>query len=171
MAKKRYFGEQGDVAVRVDGKLFIHRCAYFIVQDGKMLLSYAEEDENPHYFIPGGKVKCGMDTQASVIREILEETGIDVPADNVSMAVHSERFFKHKQTGMQGHEVCTMFRVKLPKGSCVPKRERDGGKFLFCWVPVEELATLNFRESYIFQQVKDISQGIHHVIHREAMDQ
>lgn len=59
-----------------------------IVQEGKILMSKQWEG----YDFPGGGIDLGEDTQESLIREVKEETGIDVTVGEI---LHGENsFFK-----------------------------------------------------------------------------
>jgi len=49
-----------------------------IIKDNKVLLIYREKAGDIYYSIPGGKVEEGEKLEETVVREVLEETSINV---------------------------------------------------------------------------------------------
>jgi 8-oxo-dGTP pyrophosphatase MutT (NUDIX family) len=68
-----------------------------IDNEGKYLLMY--RSEHPAYGIdpdlPGGTVEEGEDPAAGMIREVLEESGIEIPPADVEEIYHGAVYSKH----------------------------------------------------------------------------
>ncbi len=168
---KGFYAKKGDITVDVDGTVFIQRCGYLIFQYDCVLMLYAERDGNAHFYVPGGRVAVGTSSLESVVQEVLEETGIEIQPEQAELAVISERFFQHHSTQRNCHETCMFYRVTLPDAAEIPPYELDGARHQFVWLKLNQLSQYSLREHYMFRGITDITQGMHHVIHREAMDQ
>jgi ADP-ribose pyrophosphatase YjhB (NUDIX family) len=49
-----------------------------VVKDGKILLMYREKAGEKYFSIPGGRIEQGESLEQTVVRELLEETSINV---------------------------------------------------------------------------------------------
>jgi ADP-ribose pyrophosphatase YjhB (NUDIX family) len=54
------------------------RVAGILVHHGKILLAEHEKAGQSYWVIPGGRVKCGETLKEALLREIKEETGLEV---------------------------------------------------------------------------------------------
>ncbi|MEN8252968.1 MAG: NUDIX domain-containing protein [Patescibacteria group bacterium] len=71
------------------GKLIV-ACEAYIIHDGKVLMHKRAEDKKkfPGFWIgPGGHVESGEDVLTTAIREVEEETGVKVKADDIKLKV------------------------------------------------------------------------------------
>jgi len=54
------------------------RAAVIIIKDGKMLLMYRERNGKKYFAVPGGMIEDGETPEQAAIREVKEETNLDV---------------------------------------------------------------------------------------------
>lgn len=123
-----------------------------IVCDGKILLEKRKNDPGKgKWSIPGGLVELGENIEQTVIREVKEETGLDVEkpehidvVDNVVLDEDSK---------VRYHFVIVDYFVKLKGGRL--KAASDAEELR--WVPLDELETYNLTKTIraFFQRNKE----------------
>ena len=59
-----------------------NRAAAIIIRDGKVLLFHRQKPGRDYYILPGGGVELEESFEEACIREVKEETGLDVLASN-----------------------------------------------------------------------------------------
>ncbi len=123
----------------MEPKLFVATKA-FIVHQGKVLLlressQYADGANAGRYDVPGGRIKPGQHFQESLLREIKEETGL-----NVSMG---KPFFVNEWRpvvkGEQWQIVGTFFEVQAAADIVRLSEDHDH----FVWVEPSEFKNYN----------------------------
>lgn len=81
------------------------------IRDGKVLLSPQWDG----YDFPGGGVDKGERLDAAVIREVKEETGLDVTVGELLHA--SDDFFVHPRSGKPMHSILLYYRCEVVGGT------------------------------------------------------
>ena len=120
-------------------KWFRYRAAAIIIEDGcALLVGNSNED---YLYSVGGGVHVGETAEAAVVREVLEETGVQYEIDR--LAVIHENFFNESGGTLKGlncHEISFYFLMK-PRGS----QELHSNSYTFGareemhWIPIHEL--------------------------------
>lgn len=119
------------------GQLIV-ACETYIVHQGKVLMHKRAERKSkfPGFWIgPGGHVEAGEDVLSAAIREVKEETGVDVEPMNVSLKVLA--FHHHIDRGEVWIEY--LFRAEIPEDQ--PVHSTDEGET--AWVEIKELMTMD----------------------------
>ena len=114
-----------------------------IVSEGKILLEKRKnEPSRGKWSIPGGLVELGESVEQAVIREVKEETGLDVEAprlidvvDNISLDTKGK--VKH-------HYVIVDFLVNIRGGLAKAASDADELK----WVPFSEVEEYDLTKSF-----------------------
>jgi 8-oxo-dGTP diphosphatase len=110
----------------------------------------------PGFWIgPGGHIEEGEDALTATIREIKEESGVDLDPSNVSLKVLA--FHHHVDKGEVWMEY--LFRAEIPKDQ--PIHSTDEGETR--WIPIEELMTMEniFPPSkFYLEHILDKTSGI-----------
>lgn len=108
-------------------------------KDDKMLIlrRHPKSRNNPHKWeLPGGKVDPGEFFDDALVRELREETGLEVKIDSLFEAVEDR--FKSRRTHQYINTVQLMMNLETVSGEVQISDEHDD----FKWVNIEELKEL-----------------------------
>ncbi len=115
------------------------RIAVFIIKDGNVLLLHRRKNSAEYYAVPGGGREEGETEAETAVREIKEETGLDIVlGDKVSsLTVDGSK---------QEFYVAQSFEGEVKLG--VPELERQSPENFYQleWVPFAALDSVNLRE-------------------------
>lgn len=153
-----------DIKITNGKEKFKVRVAGMIIHDGKLLV--CEIMNNGFYCLPGGHCHLNETSRQAMVREIKEETGLDVKIEELSAFVEN-LFVTNK--GENCHELCYIYRLEptmLPKDKAKDWHivEFDDGinKDLdFRWLDINDLNKYSIRPSVIKQIIN--KKGLHHV--------
>lgn len=124
MSNKKDWGLTVRGVVRKDDKLLILR-------------RHPKSRNNPHKWeLPGGKVDPGEFFDDALVRELKEETGLEVKIDSLFEAVEDR--FKSRRTHQYINTVQLMMNLETVSGEVQISDEHDD----FKWVNMEELKEL-----------------------------
>ncbi|MFC1921146.1 NUDIX domain-containing protein [Chloroflexota bacterium] len=124
----------GPIIVRVNGVL---------IEDDKFLLVEQHVSETRHWAHPGGKPEIGETLEKAIIREVKEETGLDVSVD--------ELLYVTDRINDDEHVIIISFRLNRKGGvlGTGEGAEFETGKIKSVkMVPITELRSLGFSEDY-----------------------
>lgn len=111
------------------------------LQDEHVLLArYVSPDgATRHWTLPGGRVEHGEDPYDAVVREVAEETGYQVSAEQLlGVDSRSRRVEWDDAAAFQAMGI--FYRVRITGGQLC--HEVDGSTDLATWIPVAEVAGL-----------------------------
>ena len=120
-----------------------------IVFDGdRVLLNRFGDGE--YYNFPGGGIEERETAQTAVVREVLEETGLEVSAGNFVFALEYEPYCSGHIYG-DGHHISFFFRCKLLGGNqisatpALPDTSLSHPGLISqpVWVPISQLSEIN----------------------------
>jgi 8-oxo-dGTP diphosphatase len=153
------FGKQHEVSVE---QLVWRPSVYgVVIKENKVLLSPQFGDK---YDLPGGGVDLGENLEAAVVREVKEETGIDVKVTG-SLGVESNLFAAVHGDGKFYHSIMVYYACEVVGGELSTEGFDDYEKKyadLAKWVPTDTLASINLGSSvdfrkYIYKAQKGVS--------------
>ncbi len=125
----------------------IRPCAVLIDKD-KVLCIGCKYDDGEYFLFPGGGIEVGETLAETVIREMLEETGIKV---KVKKLIYLDDWIKDKKNNLRALNV--FFLVEKIGGSLI-QGEKDGGKIkLLKWISLKDLDKVDFRPKYIAERI------------------
>ena len=103
-----------DLCVRFDGGVLNVRAGAIILKDGKVLM--VGNDRTDYLYSVGGRIKFGESAEEAVMREVLEETGVEMEVDSLGF-VHENFFYGDGPTnsGKVIYELSFYFYMKVPK--------------------------------------------------------
>jgi 8-oxo-dGTP pyrophosphatase MutT (NUDIX family) len=133
------------ISVSLDGGLFNFRVAGVAVCNDKILLHKTPSDN--FWSLPGGRVDMFEFTKDTLLREMMEETGIVAEVKDLMWVV--ENFFAYD--GKQYHEVGFYYKMILPES----KNQEDfrtveaDNDLLFHWHPVDKLHEIRVYPDFI----------------------
>ena len=112
-----------------------------IVRDGKVLaVRRARKPALNLYTLPGGGVEIGETLHEAVIREVREETGLDV--EPVALAGEREVIVRDAQGQVERHFVILCFAARWRAGEPVLNDELDDAR----WIDPAEIGNLRTTE-------------------------
>ena len=102
-----------DLCIKTDDGVLNIRVGAIIMKEDKFLM--VEDDEFPHMYSVGGRIKFGETAEEAVVREVYEETGVKMEVDRLGF-IH-ENFFPGDSLLKKGnivHEISFFFYMKVP---------------------------------------------------------
>jgi ADP-ribose pyrophosphatase YjhB (NUDIX family) len=117
--------------------------AYALVVDGERILlvrGAASSDDAGRWWLPGGGLEFGEDPAAAVLRELLEETGLEGRIDGLVEAFSTIYATTEDRPGVPLHMVGIVYRVSVAGGTL--RDEVEGSTDACAWVDREEAAAL-----------------------------
>ena len=112
-----------------------------IFRDGKVLIvRRARKPALNLYSLPGGAVEVGESLIDAVVREVREETQIDI--EPVALAGHREAIMRDKEGRVERHFVILSFASRWLRGEPVLNSELDDAR----WIDPAELSAYRTTE-------------------------
>jgi ADP-ribose pyrophosphatase YjhB (NUDIX family) len=112
-----------------------------IIRDGKVLIvRRARKPALNLYSLPGGAVEVGESLIDAVVREVREETQIDI--EPVALAGHREAIVRDKKGRVERHFVILSFASQWLQGEPVLNSELDDAR----WIDPAELSAYKTTE-------------------------
>ncbi len=121
--------------------------ALVVVRDGDRFLVVQERKHGQRWYLPAGRVELGETLMQGALREVLEETGVNVELTGLLRIEH---------TPMPDYARVRVFFVAKPVGSSKPKELCDEHSLQARWVTLAELDALPLRG----REVKEIFEAV-----------
>ena len=109
-----------------------------ILDDGKILLIHRIKDGREYFVLPGGHVEEGESEEETLIREIKEETSLDICIDKRLWTL------KNPSDGSDNHFfLVTSFSGVLALGGPELEKNSEENKYILEWHDLSEIPGLN----------------------------
>ena len=113
-----------------------NRSTAIIIRNGKLLLIHRQKPGRDYYVLPGGGVDLEESFEETCIREVREETGLDV----LALSLVSRYITPEKEENYYFTKVTPAEPVL---GGAEAERQSPEDSFTFLWVDAAELESLN----------------------------
>lgn len=148
-----------------DGILNI-RVGAIIMKDGKFLMVGNERDS--YLYSVGGRIKFGETAEDAVIREVLEETGVEAEIDRLGF-IHENYFYGDTPTnfGKLIYEISFFFFMKVPE-NFAPVSEsftEDNSREFLRWVSPDE--NVKMYPEFFRTELKSPANTVKHFVNDE----
>ena len=144
-----------DIAFRSDSGRFRLRGVGIILKDGKVLMVH--DEKRKYYYAIGGAVHLGEMTSDAAVREVREESGLEVEIDRLVMV--QENLFN---MGFH-HELAFYYLMKdIGEQEISSDRVQDFNEEGLAWLPVAELENYNVYPRIYRSLLKDIPEKVVH---------
>lgn len=150
-----------------DKNWFRYRTAAIIIEDDCVLM--ASNDVSRYYYSVGGGVHLGETAEESVVREVLEETGVNYEIDRLAF-IH-ENFFDGNgiTTGLKCHEVAFYFLMKSVGSQSLNSNSICAeGKEYMNWLPIKELKTHTIYPAFFAEKLINMPPHIEHIVTKDT---
>ncbi len=138
---RRFIGPDG-VVQRVRPAAYV-----WCEHDGGLLLSRVARGlpGAGHWTLPGGGLRFGEDPQAAAIREVREESGLEVALGELLGVRSAVLEPGETMTGHRIQSIAILYRATFTGGQL--RHETHGSTDLARWIPLEELTSLPLTSS------------------------
>ena len=132
-----------DLCIPVEDGILNIRVGAIITKNGKVLM--VGNQTVKHLYSVGGRIKFGESAEEAVVREVFEETGVQMEIDRLGF-VH-ENFFPGDDDAKRGsivHEIAYFFYMKVPEDFepvCMSFDEEREENFLE-WISMDDERTI-----------------------------
>ena len=124
-------------------------CDALVEQNNHILI--IERDRCPGeglWALPGGFVDPAESIYSACLRELEEETGLEIPAAQLAKSLQGEQYFDAPYRSARGRTITHVFHFKLPNSKqLTPIVAGDDARAAF-WVPLNELTSEQFFEDH-----------------------
>jgi 8-oxo-dGTP diphosphatase len=113
-----------------------NRATAIIIRNGKLLLIHRQKPGRDYYVLPGGGVDLEESFEEACIREVREETGLDV------LALHLvTRYITLEKE--ENYYFTKVTPAEPVLGGAEAKRQSPENSYTFLWVEADQLENLN----------------------------
>jgi 8-oxo-dGTP diphosphatase len=113
-----------------------NRSAAIIILGGKLLLFHRQKPGRDYYILPGGGVELDESFEEACIREVKEETGLDV----LSLSLASRYITQEKE---ENYYLCSVTPGEPVLGGNEAARNSPEDSYTFVWADAAGLEGLN----------------------------
>ena len=120
------------------------RVSGIIIESEKILLMHRIKPNKDYFVLPGGSVEENEDNISALIREIREETSLEIEIDKLLWQVNNE--FNERT---QYIYLVSKYSGNLKLGSPEKERQSEDNKYVLEWHDIKDLKTVKFFPSEI----------------------
>lgn len=144
-------------------EVFNFRVGCIIIREDEILIHRGVYDS--YFALPGGRVEFLEETKETIIREIKEEIGIELTIERLVWI--AEQFFKYEDKSY--HELGMFYLLNIENTELMdtPKvfYRKDNERMLeFKWIKLNEIENYNLYPAFIKDKVRNIEEGITHIV-------
>lgn len=139
------------------------RAAAVLVKDNKILVQ-RDKDGN-EYALPGGHVKIGETLEAGLIRETMEEMGVQIECKKL---LWSEECF-WEWNGRQAHNISFYYLIEVCNGFEIPDKgefvsQKDNCNVVIGWMPIEQIQNVTIYPEFLKEEIYHLDGPMKHFV-------
>ena len=139
------------------------RVASVLVKDNKILVQ-RDRDGN-EYALPGGHVKIGETLETGLIRETMEEMGMQIECKKL---LWSEECF-WEWNGRQAHNISFYYLIELCDGFEIPDTgefvsQKDNCNVVIGWMPMEQIRNVTIYPEFLKEEIYHLDGPMKHFV-------
>lgn len=155
-----------DMCVALDDGILNIRVGAIIMKDGKILM--VENERSDYLYSVGGRIKLGETAEDAIVREVLEETGVEMEVERLGF-VHENYFWGDAPTnlGKLIYEIAFYFYMKTP-ANFAPVSEsftEDDCKEFLKWVSPDD--DIMMYPTFFKTELKHPDEAVKHFVNDE----
>jgi ADP-ribose pyrophosphatase YjhB (NUDIX family) len=153
-----------DITLDAGAGRFCYRVGAIIIHENKILM--ARNDHVSYYYTIGGRVSFGETSQQAVLRETLEETGVEFEIDRLAF-VHENFFIADFADNKPFHEIAFYFLMKPNKNINTVKCESVGycgGKESLYRLEINRLSEYEFFPEFFKTELINLNDNVKHFV-------
>ena len=150
---------------------FRYRAGAVILRDGAILMSTSQSVD--YYYSIGGAVHVGETAEEAAVREVLEETGVEMQVDRL-LFIHENYFSEAFRGGdIRWHEVALYFLMKSEGLDRIASKGVNlrNEKENLAWLPFEDFNKGKVYPEFLPRIVQEASLQVKHVITRDNVSE
>jgi len=109
--------------------------------------------------LPGGFIEVSETLQQSAVRELYEETQVDLPVQTLLMSLRHSKVFDHPLRSMRGRTITHVFCFQLPDDMPTPNVQGGDDAAKALWCSMDDLKMDTFFEDH-YHIVQTMCQGL-----------
>ena len=155
-----------------DNNCFWYRVGAFILENDCVL--FVKNTTDDFYYSVGGGVHIGETAAEAIVREVLEETGLNYEIDH--LCVIHENFFSQKEGNLKGlscHEISLYYLMKSKNIKQINSDSYNsfGDKESIHFLPLSNLDDYTVYPSFIKANLDKIKKGLLHIVTKNNLDE
>ena len=141
------------------------RVAAVLIKDNKILVQ--KEKNGKEYALPGGHVKIGETLEAALIRETMEEMGVQIECKKL---LWSEECF-WEWNGRQAHNISFYYLIEVCNRAEIPDNgefisQKDNCNVVIGWIPLEQLQNVTIYPEFLKKEIYHLDGPMKHFVSR-----
>lgn len=130
------------------------RAVVVIINKDRILLIHRFKKDKEYYVFPGGGIEDGEAAEQAAIREIKEETNLDVSLDRKLWE------YENKKGGGLGHYfLATKFIGKLQLGEPEASRQSSANIYRLEWVSLKKIKEIKLFPGAVKKKILDLAKN------------
>jgi len=152
-----------DWIFRIENETCNFRAAGILIRNGKLLV---QKDIKTNVFaLPGGHVKISESSKDSLVREFVEETGVNINCDKLLFV--EESFWKSNDR--RYNTIAFYYLISLVNSDELPDNSKtnklkDNDSVELLWISLDKIEELDIYPRFIKKNIRNIGDTIKHFI-------
>ena len=139
------------------------RVAAVLIKDNKLLVQ--RDKDGTEYALPGGHVKIGETLENALIRETMEEIGVQIKCKQLLW--NEECFWEWN--GRQAHNISFYYLIEMCNGYDIPDNgdfvaQKDNCNVVIGWMPIEQLKNETVYPEFIREEIYHLDGPMKHFV-------